>query len=364
LSATQFFDYFNGWLYWFNAGPITFFEVFAPVIFLVFGVYFFIWNPLVYLAFYLPFFLSSIGFYFFTIKEQSYGARGFIHHHTVQLLAFFSVNSSFVGWLMRKKRPFAVTPKGNNNKPPRGVIAAYTAIVCILSVSIGKGIVDALAMDPSVWVAYVINIFWAGYFVAFFSFGLYLITRNKPYSETLKIDIKPTYLPGRGKVEALLLLHESIELEEKIAHVYSLLAEKLGAQDAAILKQCSEDSAVHAKILRRILGWLDIKETHRRKQTINTEYLLAIEKFSGNLSDGFDSKDTLPLLHLLLDTEEYFNEEVYIRLLSSIFQETLVKASDRCKEIQSMLERIKSDEEKHTVMLRSLRDNTLKLATH
>jgi len=360
LSPAQFFDYFNGWLYWFNVGPITFFEVFAPVIFLVFGVYFFVWNPLVYLTFYLPFFLSSIGFYFFTIKDQSYGVRGFVYHHTVQLLAFFSVNSSFAGWLMRKKRPFAVTPKGNNNKPPRGVIAAYTAIVCILSFSIGKGIVDALAMDPSLWVAYAINIFWAGYFAAFFCFGLYLIFRSKPYSDTLKFDIKPHYLIGRGKVEALSFLYESIDLEEKIAQVYSLLAEKLSAQDAAILKQCSADSAVHAKILRRILSWLDIKKINHRKQTINTEYLLAIEKFSSKISGGLDQNDTVQLLHLLLDTEKYFNEEVYIRILSSIFQETLVKASGRSEEIQRMLERIKSDEEKHTVMLRSLRDNTLK----
>jgi hypothetical protein len=275
-------------------------------------------------------------------------------------MASLSVTSSFAGWLMKKKRPFAVTPKGENTKNPRKIVFAYISIVCILAVSINWGVFGMLAFDSGLWAAYAINIFWAGYFAVFFSFGVYIIERSKPYSEKLKVNLKPLYLSGNEKAGLLSLLYEAAILEDTIAEVYDLLAQKIGGEDGGILKRCSVDSAVHARILRQILSWLEIKELRNRLHTPSTQYIEALQNFTPSVFNKFSDEQTIELLHLLLETENMLNEEVYLESLAEIFAEVLVKQNDRYHEIQKMLERIMHDEEIHVVLVRVIRDKYLK----
>lgn len=359
LSASQFFDYINGWLYWFTVGPITLFEVFAPVIFLLFGVYFFNWNPLVYLAVYIPYFIASLGLYAFTIKKQSYGVRGFVYHHTVQLMASISVVSAFAGWLLRKKKPFAVTPKGENAKTPRRILLTYSAIIGVLALSAVKGTIEALTVNSNLWAAYAINLFWAGYFALFFTFGVYIIERRKPYSAELKVNLKPTYLNADEKAKILAIVYESVELEEKISKVYNQLAQKIGGPNGAILMKCSKDSAVHAKLLKQILGWLNVKELRHRENVFSTPYLESLQRFTPRVISNLSEEEMADFLQLLLETENVFNEEVYIELMAKIFSETLVKPTEKYEEVQKILQKIKNDEAVHTKLIQVLRDRYL-----
>lgn len=357
LSASQFFDYFNGWLYWFTVGPITLFELIAPALFLLFGLYFFNWNPAVYLAAYIPYFIASVGLYLFMVRKQHYGIRGFFYHHTVQLLAFVSVTSSFVGWLMRKKRPFAVTPKGGDSKTPRKILLTFSAIAVILALSAVKGAIDIATGSAVSLAAYGINIFWAAYFAGFFTFGLYIIGRSKPYSDTLKVGLKPAYVLSSGRGKVISLACEAVEIEQKVSDVYGALAVQFDESDSAVLTQLSRDSAMHARMLRQILSWLNIKEQNFKisRQTPMAKYLETLEGAVPSKSARLDGAEIASVLQLMLDVENYFNEEIYLALLSQIFLETLTKNS-KYAETKRMLERIRQDEERHAEMIRLMRN--------
>ena len=359
LSAEQFFDYLNGWLYWFTVGPITFFELLAPFIFLMLGVSFFRFDPMIYLTAYIPYFLASIAMYLFMVKKHKYGLRGFIYHHTVQLLAFVPVAFSFASWLTRKKKPFAVTPKSESTKTPRGILMVFTAITSLLALSTIKGVVDLATGRAFSWAAHSINIFWAAYFAAFFTFGLYVILRRKPYPETLRAQLKPSYLVENEKEEVLSSVQGAIQLERLISDLYLEIAQKLAGKDSAILKRISRDSAIHAEMFRSILDSVNCTENPVQSKGLFKTYYTVLQDYSSAIPQDLDDEKTLEILQLFLDVERYVNEEAYITLLSRMFEETLLRASDRFEDNRRILESIRNDEEKHVELITTLRNSYL-----
>lgn len=356
LSAAQFFDYYNGWLYWLSVGPIMAFELLGPLVFLLLGVYFFMWNPLIYLVTYLPYFSASLILYLLMVKKHGYGLRGFFYHHVVQLLAFVSVTSSFVGWLMHKRRPFAVTPKGES-KTPRKILFAFTLIDGLLVLSTAKGIFDLFTIAAIPWAAYLINIFWSAFFVLYFSFGLYVILSKTSFSEKLRSTLKPFYIEENEKMDVLSLIHDAIELEITISDMYLALADRIGEEtDALALKRVSKDSTMHANLFRLILKSLNYKvaEGTIKSQGILKEYNTELNSYRASMLQDFNSEKTLKILTLLLETERYINEEAYIALMSKIFEETLTK-TPKFEENMKILERIRNDEKRHILIITLLR---------
>jgi len=362
LNSSQFFDYYNGWLYWLNVGPITLFQLIAPMVFLLLGIAFLNWNPVAYLAVYIPYFLSSLFIYSFITRKHNYGLRGFIYHHTVQLLAFISVTSSFVAWLTRKRRPFAVTPKGEDQKTPLKIMFSFLTVPVILALSAIKGTYEVLTGQAVSFAAYGINIFWALYFTVFFIFGLYIIIRRKPYSEELKLSIKPSYLSVNQKNNLISLAYESVMFEEKIAELYGVISQKLSGETAATLGLLSKESAGHAKMLKQILTWLNSTESSQKdKASSVTAFIDSIEKFIPLLDKGLGKENTLALLQLLLETEKEFSEEIYMGLLTKIFTEALLRKTGKYKEIKNVLQKIRNDELRHAELIEGLRDKYLRI---
>jgi len=114
LPLSAFFDYFSGWLYWLWVGPVRLFSLLSLVLFLDFRLYTILVNPIFFIIFYFPFFIYSMLFYYYTAGDglMSYGIKGFFMHQGAELLLMFTVTSSFFAYILRKKRPFTVTPKG------------------------------------------------------------------------------------------------------------------------------------------------------------------------------------------------------------------------------------------------------------
>jgi cellulose synthase (UDP-forming) len=75
LSLKQFRDYLNSWMYWIKEGPLTIFEIIAPIVFLLFNTPFIRVDPVLYLAAYVPYFFSVIVVFVYAGKEY-YGLRG------------------------------------------------------------------------------------------------------------------------------------------------------------------------------------------------------------------------------------------------------------------------------------------------
>ncbi len=110
LSTSAFLDYTAGWMYWFKEGALTVVELLAPVIFLLLNIYFIKIDVILYLLAYIPFFLSTL-IVFVVGAREFYGLKGFVYHQTVELLAFPAITASFIAWMLKRKKPFAVTPK-------------------------------------------------------------------------------------------------------------------------------------------------------------------------------------------------------------------------------------------------------------
>ncbi len=87
LTVSAFIDYIAGWMYWFKEGPLTVVELTAPVLFLLFGIYFIRIDAMLYFMAYTPFFLSTL-IVFIVAARKLYGLRGFVYHQTIEFLAF------------------------------------------------------------------------------------------------------------------------------------------------------------------------------------------------------------------------------------------------------------------------------------
>lgn len=186
LSFSVFVDYIAGWMYWFKEGPLTVVELAAPVVFLLLEKPFIKMDASLYLLAYMPFFLSSL-IVFILAAREFYGVKGFVYHQAIELLSFPAITASFIAWLLRRKRPFAVTPK-KVAKTPLKVFLPYVTILILLIASVSKGLFVILDLEYTEQkLATIVNIFWATYFIPFLIFGLYLATRR--HEEILKLEL-------------------------------------------------------------------------------------------------------------------------------------------------------------------------------
>jgi len=187
LNRNQFLDYISSWMYWLKEGPITFFELFAPIVFILCGIPFIKINAFLYTVVYISFFISSLIIIFIAGKEH-YGLKGFILHQTVEMLAFLSINYSFLVWILGRKIPFRRTPKKKEELKSQRYAWIYSLpywiITILLLLSAIKGIYIILIPQTEIWLTVLVNLIWAVYFIPFLIYGLYIIHKNYEEKET------------------------------------------------------------------------------------------------------------------------------------------------------------------------------------
>ena len=170
LSISAFFDYFSGWLYWLWVGPIRLFSLLSLVLFLDFRLYTILVNPIFFIIFYFPFFIYSMIFYYYTASDglMSYGIKGFFMHQGAELLLMFTVTSSFFAYVLKRKRPFAVTPKGVAGTYSLRQAMPMISIELLVTSTISLGIIWLrTASQFLLRVAIYINVFFAVYLIPF-----------------------------------------------------------------------------------------------------------------------------------------------------------------------------------------------------
>jgi len=175
LSFSQFMDYYSGLLYWYKIGPLTVIEFLGPIVFLLFGTPFLILNPLIYLMTYVPYLIISIIiFVHFMRGKGEYGVKGFFHHQSLQLLEYFTVTLSFISWILRRKRPFKVTPKGIGRFDLKSTFPTLVVLVLLVLALIKGFLWLAFVKNDVLYYAIIVNMFWAAYQIIFLAGGLWI----------------------------------------------------------------------------------------------------------------------------------------------------------------------------------------------
>ena len=179
ISLTQAIDYFNGWLYWFKVGIITIIEFTAPIVFLLLGIPFIKLDPIVYLYAYMPYVISSMAWYFYLAKKHFYSLKGVFKHNAIQILAYPSVFSSFISWMLRRKKAFSVTPKKAVGSINVIIVMPYVLPLFLLTLATVLGIFRLTNYEHSkFWFATLVNVFWATYFIPHLAYCLLLISKE------------------------------------------------------------------------------------------------------------------------------------------------------------------------------------------
>ncbi len=178
MDWRSFLDYFSGILYWFKEGPLTIFEIAAPVLFLIFKFFILKVNPWIFSIAYYPVFIFSLLMFVYSMKKREYGPKGFFYHQFIELLMMPPVTLSFFAWIMRRRVPFKVTPKNGKNKTSKWV-ALYIFLEIVLIISIISGILwykstSLLMLKYSI----IINLTWAIYFL-FLNTGTFFLFFEK-----------------------------------------------------------------------------------------------------------------------------------------------------------------------------------------
>ena len=173
LSFSQFMDYYSGFLYWLKVGPLATIEFLAPMVFLLLGVSFLILNPLIYLMTYMPYLIISIIIFVYSMRGKGeYGVKGFFYHQSLQFLEYFTITLSFISWILRRKRPFKVTPKGIGRFDLKSIFPSLVVLV-LLVLALIKGFLWLTNVKNEVsYYAIIVNMFWAAYQILFLAVGL------------------------------------------------------------------------------------------------------------------------------------------------------------------------------------------------
>jgi cellulose synthase (UDP-forming) len=168
-------DYYSELLYWYKIGPLAIFEFLGPIVFLLFGVSFLLMNPLIYLLVYMPFLTIVVLIYVYIMREKGeYGVKGFFYHLSLQFLEYFVVTLSFIAWILRRKRPFKVTPKGIGRFDLKSITPSLVVLV-LLVLALIEGFFKLISTkNELLYYAIIVNIIWAAYQALFFAVGLWI----------------------------------------------------------------------------------------------------------------------------------------------------------------------------------------------
>jgi cellulose synthase (UDP-forming) len=109
----------------------------------------------------------------FSIRGTSYGVRGFLAHQANEYLAFFGITMAFISFLLGRKIPFKVTPKGKGMRSFKAIIP-HIIIFILLIASVVNGSYWLLTSSlPTERGAIAVNLFWALWHITFLSLTIY-----------------------------------------------------------------------------------------------------------------------------------------------------------------------------------------------
>ncbi len=336
-------DYINGAYYWFFVSILTIVGILAPSIFLMFRVFFLSINPILYLVMYIPVFLFSLMFYLAIMGRYGYGLREFMYHQGIQFVASLPVTIAFIWWVLRRRKGFRVTPKGVGVSHFTIYHTYYLVIIALLTAAIVIGAFNAIHTSGDLFYAYVINLFWASWWLVMALLGFY-ISLALPVPENAVRRVSQSY---EGlEHHALQLLTCGIQLERIIAAHYFRLAEVHG-EYSEVLRRIAEDSARHAEIYSRLLGSL------RRLRGLSVEgvYCGWTRPHVINVIRAGDYGGDLGRLIFIA-------EEVMMRVYAKLVIETCSKLGLDIKEVRGIVK----DEEVHEELLKNILSNVT--ATH
>jgi cellulose synthase (UDP-forming) len=110
-----------------------------------------------------------------TLKIRGgYGVKGFIYHLSLQFLEYFVITLSFIAWILRRKRPFKVTPKGIGRFDLKSILPSLVVLV-LLVLALIKGFFKLISTkNELLYYAIIVNVIWAAYQALFLAIGLWI----------------------------------------------------------------------------------------------------------------------------------------------------------------------------------------------
>ncbi len=258
IGTVQFWDYLDGVIYWLKVSLLALAEVIAPVLFLIFNVYYFRYAQLYFLI-YIPFVLFMLYSYVMSMRNYNYGFRAFLAHYSLQSIDSFPTSLSFFTWALGRRRPFRVTPKGGGQRTPLRLMAPTLIVVSVLAISLGVGVYKLMAAVSFPYrLGVMVNVFWVAWLLVGYSIGLLLIVGGEAPFEVRKAW-RQRYSPELFEVGPI--VHYAVQLEREIADYDGSLSRAIGEEaQSAILAESSEESLRHAEIYGSIAENLGVSK--------------------------------------------------------------------------------------------------------
>ncbi|BBE42049.1 glycosyltransferase family 2 protein [Conexivisphaera calida] len=221
LNFRAFADYVAGLFYWLEVGPFTLVQIAAPVAFL-FGVMFLRMDPVIYVLAYVPYMAFTVLYFQRLMRGTNYGLRGFLLHQSLEYLEFPAVTASFFAWLLGRRVPFKVTPKGGRGRRSLRPLVYHEVILALLAASMIRG---AAALPHAGYVqiwALGVNEFWAAWHFLFLAVGVYLSVLSMSEEEKSYVGPAPPSAPTARTADPLPLPGaSSIIIPYDFSYVYS-----------------------------------------------------------------------------------------------------------------------------------------------
>ncbi|AGB05209.1 glycosyl transferase [Aciduliprofundum sp. MAR08-339] len=295
LSTRQLVDYMNGVFYWLHVGLLTMIDIIAPVLFLIFGIYFMSVEPLYYLVFYGSIFAFTFIFYILSMRDYKYGLREYMYHQGIQFVASLPVTIALFQWLTGRKKSFRVTPK----KKKMGDVVRYhiyfMTVIVMLSLSIVFGVLKLIYGQWHMLYAYLINMFWAVWWL-WLSISAFYVSLSRPVPKRVRERARQTY---EGlEITVVDMLACGIEFEKLIGRYYVTLANMYPKYEKVLI-DIAKDSFRHARIYEKILNLA--KERWGKSME---EQCSGISSYLKNIEDMEKRCGRIPFKECLLPQEE------------------------------------------------------------
>lgn len=327
LPASNILDYLGGVYYWLHVGLLSIFDVLAPILFLVFGIFFMKFDGARYLVVYLPIFLMSITFYLAVMKRYRYGLREFIYHQGIQFLVSLPATIAFFEWVLKRRKGFKVTPKGKARATFTRYHIYYVLIVVVLAFAISIGIQRISSLNGVLFYAYFVNLFWAGWWLLVSISALY-VSLSLPVSRRFGIKISQAY---EGLEENVLVMLNCAETLERAISNHYLQASKRFKEFSEPLETIAMESFKHAETYLRLQ-----KSIKLRLKTTECKW---IEPYIEKINRAKESENLIGSILL--------HEETLIRIFSQLIFETCRGMLENINEIAKIID----DETRHERIL-------------
>lgn len=249
LPTARLMDYFNGVYYWLHVGILAIADLIAPVLFLLTGYYFMgVSSAVKYMVLYIPFFIYSLTFYLIPMRRYRYGLREYFYHQGIQFVASLPTTMAFLEWVARRKKPFKVTPKAGRRTGLTIYHLYYILAAALLAAAILVGTLKAFLTKGLLLEAYLVNLFWAGWWLLIASLAIYIsLSPRVPPQRAARVA--QTYEGLEDRVMEQLAC--AAELESSIARYYYGLASKFPGSPE--LEHVASESVEHARTYSTIL---------------------------------------------------------------------------------------------------------------